>query len=157
MTSTNHIAVMKNKALFLATLSAAIFAVGCDKKPTAAQQLDKVQQKTAEVAQDMRDFTYAQKNEFVATMRAQLAALNKELDELAVKIETSSAAVRADAQPRINRLREQTARMNQQLDDATNATESNWEAFKGDVKKAYDSSRDGLRDARQWLSEKIAP
>ena len=54
---------MKNQALFLMLVCAAVIATGCDKKRTAFGQLDRVQAKTADVAQDMRNDTYAQKDE----------------------------------------------------------------------------------------------
>lgn len=157
MTTTNHINNMKNKALFLFLVSAGVFAAGCEKKHTTSEQLDRVQTKTAEVAQDMRDYTFAEKDEFVAKMRAQLAELNRELDELAAKVEKSSAAVKSDAQGRIAGLREHTARLNKQLDEATNATVSNWDKFKADVRKTSDASKQEFKEARQWLSDKIAP
>ena len=122
MTTTNHINHMKNKALFLFLITAGILAVGCEKKRTTSEQLDRVQTKTAEVAQDMRDFTFAEKDEFVAKMRAELAELNRNLDELSAKVEKSSTAVKSDAQARIAGLREHTARLNKQLDEATDAT-----------------------------------
>ena len=130
---------------------------GCDKKTTASKQLDKVQQKTSEVARDMKDYTYTQKAEFIETMRTQLADLNRELDQLAAKIEKSSDAVKADAQPKIDALRKQTTRLNKQLDEATDATESGWDALKVDVRKTYDASKEDFKQARQWLSDKIAP
>lgn len=148
---------MKIKALSLVLISAAVMTAGCDKKQTASQQLDNLQAKTAEVAQDMQEYSFAQKDEFVATMRTQLAALNRELDELAARTERSSAAVKADAQPRIDALRKQTATLNRQLDDAATATESGWDRFKADVRKTHEASKEEFKQARQWLSEKIAP
>lgn len=105
----------------------------------------------------MQEYSFAQKDEFVATMRTQLAALNRELDELAARTERSSAAVKADAQPRIDALRKQTATLNRQLDDAATATESGWDRFKADVRKTHEASKEEFKQARQWLSEKIAP
>ena len=157
MTTTNHINHMKNKVRFLFLISAGIIAAGCEKKRTTSEQLDRVQTKTAEVAQDMRDFTFAEKDEFVAKMRSELAELNRNLDELAAKVEKSSTAVKSDAQARIARLREHTARLNKQLDEATNATVSDWDKFKADVRKTGDASRQEFKEARQWLSDKIAP
>jgi len=148
---------MKNQALSLILISATVIAPGCDKKRTASEQLDRVQAKTADVAQDMRDYPYAHKDQFLTKMRSQLADLNRELDELAAKVEKSSATVRTDAQPRIDALREQTARLNRQLDDATNATESTWDKFKADVRRTHDASKEDFKQARQWLSQKIAP
>src|SRR5689334_412852 len=151
------ITIMKNKTLVITCLSAAAFAVGCNKEQTTAQQLDKVQAETKQAAQDMKDYTYAQKAEFVETMQTQLTALNRDLDQLTAKVEGSSDAVKAEAKPKLQALRDQTAQLNKQLDEVKNATESTWDSVKNGFKKAYESSKDGFQQARQWVSDKIAP
>ena len=148
---------MKFTSALLSVLAAAAFTVGCDKAETPAQQLDKVQAKTAEAAQDMKDYTFAQKAEFTAKMESELAAINKDLDLLAAKIEKSSDAVKAEAKPRLESLRQQSAKLNTQLDEVRNATESTWDSVKAGSKKAYAELKDGFNQARQWVSEKIAP
>ena len=145
------------KTLFLTFLSAAAFAVGCNKEGTTSQQLDTVQAKTEAAAQDMKDYTYAQKAQFVEKMQAELTALNRDLDQLAARIEKSSDAFKAEAKPKLQALRDQTAHLNKQLDEVKNATESTWDSVKNSFKKAYESSRDGFNQARQWVSDKIAP
>jgi chromosome segregation ATPase len=148
---------MKNKTLVITILSIAAFAVGCNKEQTTSQQLDKVQAETKQAAQDMKDYTFAQKAEFVKTMQGQLDALNKDLDQLSAKIENSSDAVKAEAKPKLQALRDQTAQLNKQLDDARNATESTWDSVKGGFSQAYDATKAGFNQARQWVSDKIAP
>ena len=148
---------MKNRTLLFAILAAAAFAVGCNKEQTTSQQIDKVQAETKQAAQDMKDYTFAQKAEFVKTMQAQLDALNKDLDQLSAKIDSSSDAVKAEAKPKLQALRDQVAKLNTQLDDAKNATESTWDSVKSGFQKAYDSTKDGFNQARQWVSDKIAP
>jgi predicted nucleic acid-binding Zn-ribbon protein len=150
---------MKNKILVITALCVAAFAPGCkpaDEKSTT-QQLDKVQTETKQVAQDMKDYTYAEKAEFVKSMQAQLAVLNQDLDQLAAKIDRSSDAIKAEAQPKLQVLREQAAQLNKQLADVQNATESTWDSVKADSKKAYASLEKSFTEARQWLSDKIAP
>ena len=148
---------MKHTTRSLMLIAAAVIATGCDKKQTASEQLDKVQTKTAEVAQNIKDYSYAEKDEFVKTERTQLTALNRDLDELAARVEKSTAAVKAEAQPRIETLRGQTARLNKHLDEASNATESSWAKFKDEVRKTHTESKEEFNKARQWLSDKIAP
>lgn len=148
---------MKHKHLLLALLAVAAFAVGCNKEPTTAQQLDKVQADTKQAAQDMKDYTFAQKAAFVATMQTQLATLNRELDQLAAKVEKASDTIKAEAQPKLRVLRDQIAQLNQQLDEARNATELTWDSVKGGFKKAYEGAKDGVQQARQWVSDKTAP
>ena len=81
---------MKRNKLMITFLSVTAFTMGCNKEGTTSQQLDKVQAKTEEAAQDMKDYTYAQKAQFVEKMRAELTALNRDLDQLAARVEKSS-------------------------------------------------------------------
>ena len=150
---------MKNKTLLITFLSVAAFAIGCkpsDEKSTS-QQLDKVQTETKQAAQDMKDYTFAQKAEFVKTMQDQLTALNQDLDKLSAKIDSSSDAIKAEAKPKLQALRDQAAKLNQQLADAPNATESTWDSVKAGSKKAFNELKDGFNQSRQWVSDKIAP
>jgi chromosome segregation ATPase len=148
---------MNNKTLFLTLLSIAVVAVGCNKEQTTSQQLDKVQTETTQAAQDMKSYTFAQKAEFVTTMQGQLDALNKDLDQLSAKIDTSSDAVKAEAKPKLQALRDQAAQLNKQLADAQNATESTWDSVQSGIQKTYEATKDGFNQARQWVSDKIAP
>ena len=148
---------MKNKTLVITLLSIAAVAMGCNKEQSTSQQMDKVQTETKQAAQDMKDYTFAQKAEFVKTMQGQLDALNKDLDQLAAKIDSSSDAIKAEAKPKLQALRDQTARLNTQLDDAKNATESTWDDVKAGTKEAYNKLAEGFQQARQWVSNRIAP
>ena len=138
-------------------LSAAAFAVGCKPQDTTSQQIDKVQAKTEEAAQEMKDYTFAQKAEFTAKMQSQLTELNRDLDQLGARIEKSSDAVKAEAKPKFQALRDQTAGLSKQLEEVKNATESSWDSVKSGFKKAYESSKDGFQQARLWVSDKVAP
>jgi uncharacterized protein YoxC len=151
------IKAMKNKILLLTLLSAATFATGCDKEKTTTQQLDTVKTETKQAAADMKDYTFAQKDEFVKYMQGQLTTLNQDLDKLSAKIDSSSDAVKAEAKPKLQDLRDQAAKLNQQLADASNATESTWDSVKAGTKQAYDAVQKSFNDARQWVSDKIAP
>jgi chromosome segregation ATPase len=148
---------MKNKTWVITVLSIAALAVGCEKQQTASEQIETVKTETKQAAQDMKAYTFAQKAEFVKAMQAQLDALNKDLDQLSTKIDSSSDAVKAGAKPKLQALRDQAAQLNKQLDDAKNATESTWDSVKGGFTKAYDATKSGFNEARQWVSDKIAP
>ena len=148
-----------NKTILLASLAVAAFAAGCDKPDTTSQQLDKLQEKTAAAVQDLQeqDYTYAQKAEFTEKMKAQLAEINEDIDQLEIKIEKSSDAVKAEAKPKLQALREKAAELTHHLEAAGNATESTWDSVKAGSQKAYEELKDGFNQARQWVSEKIAP
>jgi len=157
---------MKHKQLAITFLAITAFAVGC--KPSAeqsatetreatAQQFDKVKKETKEAAQDMKDYAYAQKTEFVAKMQDQLSEINRDLDQLSAKVEKASDSAKAEAKPKLEALREQAAKLNKQLDGAKSATESTWDDVKAGFKKGYSELKNGFQQARQWVSDKIAP
>jgi cytochrome c556 len=156
---------MKYKCVLITLVGAAALAVGCDRvdksstdsREATARQLDKVKADTQEAARDMNDYAFTQKAEFVAKMQAQLAELNRDLDQLSARIEKSSDAAKAEAKPKLQALREQAHKLNQQLDAAKDATESTWDDIKNGSKKAYASLKDDFNQARQWVSNKIAP
>jgi predicted nucleic acid-binding Zn-ribbon protein len=148
---------VKNTSFLLTVVAAAALAAGCGKEDSTSQQIDKVQTETKQAAQDMKDYTFAQKADFVAAMQTQLTALNQDLDKLSAKIDSASDAVKAEAKPKLQALRDQAAKLNQQLADAQNATESTWDSVKADSRKAYASLAESFTDARQWVSDKIAP
>lgn len=141
----------------VALLLIAALAVGCNKDSTTSQQIEKARTNAEEAAKEMKDYTYAQKAQFVEYMQGRLAALNHDLDQLAAKVEKSSDAARAEAAPKIQALREQAAKLNKQLDEVKNSTESTWDGVKAGAKKGLDDLKDGFNQARQWLSDKIAP
>jgi capsule polysaccharide export protein KpsE/RkpR len=148
---------MKHKIFTLTLLSVAVLAMGCDKEPTTSEQIDKVKAETKDSAQDMKDYTYAQKDEFTAKMQAELTVINNDLDQLSAKIEKSSDDIKAQAKPKLQALRDQAAQLNKQLDDVKNSTASTWDSVKAGTQKAYDSLKDGFQQSRQWVSDKIAP
>jgi chromosome segregation ATPase len=147
------------KALTITFLSVVAFVVGCkpSEEATTAQQFDKAKAETKEAAQELKDYTYAQKSIFVEKMQVQLASLDRDLDQLSARIEKSSDAAKLEAKPKLQALRDQSSQLNQQLDKAKNATESTWDDVKAGTKKGYDSLKDGFQTARQWVSDKIAP
>ena len=149
--------VMKTKTLLITFLSTAAFIVGCDKPATTTQQIELAKAETKQAVEDMKNYTFAQKAEFVAAMQTQLTKLNQDLDQLAAKIDSSSDAIKAEAKPKLQALREQAAKLNEQLADAANANESTWDSVKAGSQKAYDALAKSFTDARQWVSDKIAP
>lgn len=148
---------MKHTPLLIAFITATAVVIGCDKQQTTSQQIDNIQTETKQAAQDMKDYTFAQKAEFVKAMQEQLNALDQDLDKLAAKIDSSSDAVKAEAKPKLQALREQATRLKKQLDEARNATETTWDSVKNGFKKGYEATKDGFNQARQWVSDKIAP
>ena len=150
---------MKDTTALIITLplAAAFLVAGCKQKDTTTQQLDKAGDKTVEVAQDIKDYSFARKTEFVSLMKTELTDLNRDLDQLGALIASSSEAVKTEAQPKFAALRAQSALLGKQLDVAENSTESTWEVVKSDCRKSYQATQQGFQQSRQWLADKIAP
>jgi len=159
---------MKRTQLVISLFHAAAFAVTVGCKPQtdvpvagetsrdAAAQLDRAKKETKEAIDATRDYAYAQRADYAAKIRAELAELNKEIDRLSAKAESSSASARAEAKGKLQEVREKLARLSEKLDGVPSATESTWEDVKSGVRKGYDEVKDAFDQARRWVSEKIA-
>ncbi len=158
---------MKTNILAITFLAATVFAVGCklanESKPlaegmeTASQQLEKATEETKEAASAINDYAYAQRMEFVDKMKAKLAGINRELDTLATKLENSSDDVKTEGKAKLQALRDKLAGLDKQLDGIKHVGESTWDKVKDGFNKSYDEVKGSLNQAREWLSEKIAP
>jgi ElaB/YqjD/DUF883 family membrane-anchored ribosome-binding protein len=148
---------MRPKSLVVVLLFVAALAGGCNREQTTSDRLDQVRTETKTATLEMKDYSFAQKTEFVTKMQVELDALNKDLDQLSAKIETRTDAIKAEARPKLQALRDQAAQLNKQLDDVRNGTESTWDSVKATSRKAFASLKDEFQQSRQWLSDKIAP
>ncbi len=124
---------------------------------TVEERVDRAKVEVRDTAQGMKEYTFAQKDEFVGQMRTELADINRELDQLSERIGKAGEAAKAEAQPRVKSLREQAARLKAQLDAARDSTESTWGEVKTGFRNGYAELKVGFQQARQWVSEKIAP
>ena len=149
---------MKNTLPVITILFIGALSMGCDKEQaSASRKIDALKVETAQAEQDINNYTYAQKAEFSAKMKSQLAEINRDLDQLSARIEGSSDSIKAEAKPKLEALREQTALLNKQLGAVENATESTWDSVKSGTSKAYEAVKEGFQQSRQWVSDKIAP
>jgi exonuclease VII large subunit len=124
---------------------------------TQSVQLDKVKTETKEAAQAMKDYTFAQRAEFVAKTRIELDEFQVELDRLSREVDRSKAEAKADAKIRLDAVRENWARTKEKLDQAESATEVTWNDVRLGFEKSRDSLRESVNETRQWLSDKIEP
>jgi len=141
--------------LLIVTLAA--LAAGCDPAPTSSPSSYPNKPATNAAVPEVKDYPFARKAEFTARMRAELADINRELDQLGAKIEQSSEAVKTAAQPKFKGLRDMADKFKSQLEEAGNASESTWDEVKSGTSKGFESLKEGFQQSRQWVSEKIAP
>ena len=74
----------------------------------------------------------------------QLTEINKDLDQLGVRIEKSSDAAQAEAQPKLQALRDQADRLGKQFDEVRNSIEFSRDSVKTGPHQAYAALKDGL-------------
>jgi hypothetical protein len=145
-------------ALAVGSTSAdATSAAGPERSETVAEKRDRAKAETKEAAHGIQDYAYAQKAEFSHKMKEELAKIQKELDRLSAKVDSSSGAARADAKAKLKVVRKKWAQAKKRLDRAESATESTWDDAKDGFRKSYDELKVSFEKARQWLSDKIAP
>ncbi len=146
---------MKYKIISLALLTLAAVVAGCDQQKVTPPSAANPEARTA--AQEIRDYTFAQKAEFTQRMKAQLAEINQDMDQLEAKIAQAKDEASMATQAKLKALREQSAQLNQQVAALNDATESTWDNVKSNTQKGYETLKEGVRQSRQWLSDKIAP
>lgn len=141
------------------------FLVGCnpwdqsssDSESTVSEQMDEVQAEARDATSRIKTFTYAEKEAFVENFEQRLKELNQNIDELSAKVDQSSLAVQEEAKPLLAELRGQVAVLENELAKVKDANESTWESVKRGTNQAYEDLKTSLRNARDWVSEKIAP
>lgn len=152
--------------MYLSTglLTAALLSAGCKpraEKPeetqSGSEQLHAPNKDAMDRSKDIGDYAYSQRSEFVARMQVQLRDLNLELDALIAKAEKASESAKTEASQRLQALREKITSLKAQIEAAESSSESTWAGVKSSAKKGYEELKDGLEQARQWLSDKIAP
>jgi len=101
------------------------------------------------------DYTYEKKDDFVGKAGADLNALDAKIKELSDKIANANAAVKAEAQTKLQSLRDQRAGLAGKLEAAKDATAANWDEAKTAFRSAYDGMKASLKDAWQWLADRV--
>ncbi len=106
--------------------------------------------------QSTKDYTYDKKDAFVASASADLDTLDQKIKALSDKAATASDSVKADAQIKLQELRDKRAVLNQKLDAVKNATEADWNDVKTAFQNSYDDVKTSLKQAWQWLNDKLS-
>ena len=109
----------------------------------------------SEATQDSEPYIYEQKAQFIASMEAELAAIKRSIDELAIRIEGSGAEAKAAATPRLNELRHQADLLQTHIDEVKDATASTWDTVKATTRETYENLKHSFADARQSMSYNV--
>ena len=122
-----------------------------------AEQREKAKVEAQEAKQALQDYAYAQKAEFIAQMKKDLAETEQELDRLSAKVDESTGAAKADAKLKLDAVREQCVQAKRKIDEAEAATETTWDEVKVSARRSYGEMKESFDETRQWVSDKIEP
>jgi len=132
-----------------------------DVKQTTTQVLAAVKTGTTQAwasvknsMQSATDYSYSQKDAFVAKMQSKLDALDKNIKQLSGKVASASDATKTDAQAKLENLRGKRAVLDKKLGEVKNATEATWSDAKNSFKNSYDDLKNSLKQTWQWMSDK---
>ena len=105
--------------------------------------------------QSATDYTYDKKGEFVAAAQSDLAALDQKIKNFSDKAANATGSTKADAQAKLKNLQSQRAVLDKKLDAVKNATQADWNDAKTAFKNSYDDTKNSLKQAWQWLDDKL--
>jgi phage-related protein len=103
----------------------------------------------------LTDYTYSQKDKFVANAQTDLDALDRRIKEFSDKTADATDSAKAGAKAKVQSLRNQRAVLNQKLDEVKNATAAGWDDAKTAYNNSYYATKDSLKQAWQWLKGKL--
>ena len=124
---------------------------------TAAKESGNAISETAEAAEAISEYAYAQKAEFVAKTKQELLRIQQELDRFSAQADGAGDAVKLEAMITLGTVRKQWALTNTHLDAVESASESSWNDMERNFRKSYGQLNDSFEKSRQWLSDKIEP
>ncbi len=106
---------------------------------------DEAREGAAEMREEVRDFTYAERNDFRNDLDLRLKSLDEEIAEL--QRDTKRGVDRARDSALVN-IRAARQAVDRDLDRLATATESNWEEIKRSVKESYYALDEAVRRER---------
>ena len=143
----------------------ALIALGCTDSPSTSptsssattSSLERNNRSVTEVEEDLDGYTFAQKEQFVAKTRTRLDDISRDLTVLSLRMASATRSVDQTSKSKLQALQDDVVSLRQQLDRINAADASTWDGVKLTFKKGYAQMKDGVRDARQWTSDVIAP
>jgi ElaB/YqjD/DUF883 family membrane-anchored ribosome-binding protein len=105
--------------------------------------------------QSTGDYTYSNKDAFLARTKADLDKLDAKIQEWSDKAVNAADSAKADAQARLQDLRAQRGVLDQKYQAVKNSTDANWDQVKAGFENSYDNMTNSMHQAWQWLNDKL--
>jgi hypothetical protein len=101
------------------------------------------------------DYSYDKKEAFMTDATNDLSVLDQKIQTLSDKAATANDNVKADAQVKLQELRAKRAVLDQKLTDVRNSTEATWNDAKAGFQASYEDAKSSVKQAWQWLKDKM--
>lgn len=125
--------------------------LGCEKTESKKVTIETPSaNKTVEV-----EYSYKEKPKFVEKLKGELNDLNAQMKDLGTKMSDSTESAREKMRPKYEALKEKSKNLDVQLEKVQNATEDTWNDVKAGAQRAFDEVKDGFRDAKNWVADKL--
>jgi hypothetical protein len=98
------------------------------------------------------DYTYDQKNDFVANAQAKLDTMDQKIKELSDKAATAADSAKANVQAQLQTVGEKRTELGAKFDKMKAATADSWNDAKTDFKNSYEDVKNMVNEAWQSLT-----
>jgi BMFP domain-containing protein YqiC len=106
--------------------------------------------------QSTTDYGYDHKDVYVAKARADLDAVDRKIQEWSDKAANAADSTKAAAQAKLQDLRARRATLEDKYQAVKNSSAANWDDVKTGFENAYDGMTNSVKQAWQWLNDKVS-
>jgi hypothetical protein len=124
------------------------------KHALTALQRERAENQTIIQNSIMRNYTFAQKSEFVDNMKKELFEIQKELDLFSATVDNSEASAKIERKSSLDATFVKLAGTRQQLNNAEKANESNWYNVNNRFRSLFVELKDSVEKTRLQMNEK---
>ena len=121
-------------------------------EPEKAVTSSDVKKEFGEAVQTLKDYTYAQRQEYYRKVTEEINGIDAKIDALKEDIKTKSDEVKESIEERIERLRERQSAARERLEEMMESSENAWNEMKEGMQKALDEVKDAYKNAAGELS-----
>jgi peptidoglycan hydrolase CwlO-like protein len=111
----------------------------------------------SKVEQADSDYTYSQKEEYLAKIRSDLNNIKMDLDDLEKSVKRASGHAKKEANDKIRTTKVRVSKLNEEVAELKASSEKEWKEVKKKYIESVSRAKDAIESSRKWLSTKIAP
>ena len=122
-------------------------------KSGATQSWERARE-TFEPGKGKTNYVYEKKDAFVSKAKTEVDEIDGKMKELSDKTSSATESVKSQMQQKMAALKGKRSDLSAKLDKAKGATQEDWNKAQVEFQKAYDDTKQSVRDAWDWLKTK---